>query len=54
MILLTLMYSPPISMKDITKALVAWGVEDKAEFLSVHLRRISINEFLDQHFEHPR
>jgi phytoene dehydrogenase-like protein len=45
------MYSPPISMKDITKALVSWGVEDKAEFLSVHLRRISINQFLDQHFE---
>ena len=54
MILLTLMYSPPISMKDITKALVAWGVEDKAEFLSVHLRRISINQFLDQHFESPK
>lgn len=51
MILLTLMYSPPISMKDISKALVLWGVEDKAEFLSVHLRRISINQFLDQHFE---
>jgi phytoene dehydrogenase-like protein len=54
LILLTLMYSPPISMKDITKALVSWGVEDKAEFLSVHLRRISINQFLDQHFEHPK
>jgi phytoene dehydrogenase-like protein len=54
MILLTLMYSPPISMNDITKALVAWGVEDKAEFLSVHLRRISINQFLDQHFENDK
>jgi phytoene dehydrogenase-like protein len=54
LILLTLMYSPPISMKDITKALVAWGVEEKAEFLSVHLRRISINQFLDQHFENDK
>jgi phytoene dehydrogenase-like protein len=54
MILLTLMYSPPISMKDISKALVLWGVEEKAEFLSVHLRRISINQFLDQHFENEK
>jgi phytoene dehydrogenase-like protein len=54
LILLTLMYSPPISMNDITKALVAWGVEDKAEFLSVKLRRMSIDEFLDRHFEHPK
>jgi phytoene dehydrogenase-like protein len=54
MILLTLMYSPPISMNDITKALVAWGVEDKAEFLSVHLRRLDINHFLDQHFENEK
>jgi len=54
MILLTLMYTPPISMRDITKALVSWGIEGKSEFLSVHLRRMSINEFLDQHFEHPK
>lgn len=54
LILLTLMYSPPISMRDITKALVAWGVEEKAEFLSVHLRRMSINDFLDQHFENEK
>ena len=54
LILLTLMYSPPISMNDITKALVAWGVEDKAEFLSVHLRRLNINQFLDQHFENEK
>jgi phytoene dehydrogenase-like protein len=54
LILTTLMYSPPLSMNDITKALVAWGVEDKAEFLSVHLRRISINQFLDQHFENDK
>jgi phytoene dehydrogenase-like protein len=54
LILVTLMYSPPLSMNDITKALVAWGVEDKAEFLSVHLRRISVNQFLDQHFENDK
>jgi phytoene dehydrogenase-like protein len=54
LILLTLMYSPPIAMRDITKALVAWGVEEKAEFLSVHLRRLSINQFLDQHFENDK
>ena len=54
LILLTLMYSPPISMDDITKALVSWGVEKKAEFLSVHLRRLNINQFLDQHFENEK
>ena len=54
MILLTLMYTPPISMRDITKALVSWGIEEKSEFLGVHLRRMSINEFLDQHFDHPK
>jgi len=54
LILLTLMYTPPISMLDITKALVAWGIEEKSEFLSVHLRRMSINEFLDQHFENEK
>ncbi|OFV84700.1 MAG: hypothetical protein A2W26_04720 [Acidobacteria bacterium RBG_16_64_8] len=54
LVLTTLMFSPPLSMNDITKALVAWGVEDKAEFLSVHLRRLSINQFLDQHFENDK
>lgn len=54
LILRTLMYSPPISMRDITRALVAWGVEEKSEFLSVHLRHMTINEFLNQHFENDR
>jgi len=54
LILTTLMFTPPLSMNDITKALVAWGVEDKAEFLSVHLRRLDINQFLDQHFENEK
>ncbi len=50
----TLMYSPPIPLVDITKALVVWKVADKSEFLSVHLRNMSVNEFLDQHFENDR
>lgn len=54
LVLTTLMYSPPLSMNDITKALVAWGVEDKAEFLSVQLRRRTINQFLDEHFENDK
>jgi phytoene dehydrogenase-like protein len=54
LILVTLMYSPPVSMNDITRALAAWGVEDKAEFLSARLRSRSINEFLDQHFENDK
>ncbi len=51
LILRTLMYSPPIPLLDITKALVVWKVADKSEFLSVHLRNMTINQFLDQHFE---
>ena len=54
LILRTLMYSPPISIRDITKALVTWGVEGKSEFLSVRLRNMTINEFLDRHFENER
>lgn len=40
LILRTLMYSPPLSMRDITKALVTWGVEDKSQFLSVHQKSV--------------
>src|SRR5208282_3905967 len=54
LILRTLMYSPPVSMKEITKALVTWGVEEKSKFLSVHLRHQTINEFLDRHFENEK
>ena len=54
LILRTLMYSPPVSIKDITKALVTWGVEEKSKFLSVHLRHQTINEFLDRHFENDK
>ncbi len=47
----TLMYQPPMSVKELTKALASFGVEDRSEFLSVKLRRESINQFLDRHFE---
>jgi len=53
-ILRTLMYSPPVSLLDITKALVTWGVEKKSKFLSVHLRNQTINQFLDDNFENDR
>jgi phytoene dehydrogenase-like protein len=50
----TLMYSPPIPLVDITKALVVWKVEEKSEFLSVHLRQMSVNDFLNKHFENEK
>src|SRR5450759_4092644 len=50
----TLMYQPPLSVKELTKALATFGVEDRSEFLSVKLRRQSINQFLDQHFTEPK
>src|SRR4030042_5888911 len=50
----TLMYSPPIPLLDITKALVIWKVSDKSDFLSVHLRNMTINQFLEQHFENEK
>lgn len=50
----TLMFAPPIRLDDITRALVSWGVEQRSEFLSVRLRKMSVAEFLDQHFEHDR
>ncbi len=50
----TLMYQPPMSMKELTRALGVFGVEDRSEFLSVKLRRETIDTFLDQHFTHPK
>ncbi len=50
----TLMYQPPLSVKELTKALATFGVEDRSEFLSVKLRRETINQFLDQHFTDPK
>jgi len=54
LILRTLMYSPPIPLLDITKALVVWKIADKSEFLSVHLRNMTITQFLDEHFENEK
>lgn len=54
LILRTLMYSPPLSLRDITKAMHLWNVEEKSEFLSVELRHQTISEFLDRHFESGR
>ncbi len=50
----TLMYQPPMSVKELTKALAMFGVEGRSEFLGVKLRRETINQFLDQHFTHPK
>jgi len=50
----TLMYQPPLNVKELTKALATFGVEDRSEFLSVKLRRETINQFLDQHFENDK
>ncbi len=50
----TLMYAPPIALKDLTRALASWGVEDKSEFLTARLRSMSVVEFLDKHFENDR
>lgn len=50
----TLMFAPPVHLDDITRALVAWGVEERSEFLTVKLRKMSVAQFLDQHFENDR
>src|ERR1019366_9437115 len=50
----TLMFQPPMSVKELTKALASFGVEGRSEFLSVKLRRESIDQFLDQHFTNPK
>ncbi|MCC6213428.1 MAG: NAD(P)/FAD-dependent oxidoreductase [Polyangiaceae bacterium] len=50
----TLMYAPPITLRDITRALASWGVEDKSEFLTARLRSMSVADFLDRHFENDR
>jgi phytoene dehydrogenase-like protein len=50
----TLMFEPPMSVKELTKALSVFGVSDRSEFLSVKLRRETINQFLDEHFENPK
>ncbi len=50
----TLMYQPPMSVKELTKALASFGIEDRSEFLGVKLRRETINWFLDKHFTNPK
>lgn len=50
----TLMYQPPLNVKELTKALATFGVEDRSEFLSVKLRRETIDQFLDRHFENDK
>jgi len=50
----TLMYQPPLNVKELTKALATFGVEDRSEFLSVKLRRETINKFLNRHFENDK
>ena len=50
----TLMYAPPIDVNDITKALSTWKVEEKTEFFRAKLRSMSINDFLDKHFENEK
>ena len=50
----TLMYAPPIDVNDITRALSMWKVEEKTEFFRARLRSMSINDFLNQHFENER
>jgi phytoene dehydrogenase-like protein len=54
MLLGALMYQPPMSVKELTKALSSFGVEDRSEFLSVKLRVETIDQFLDQHFRNPK
>ena len=50
----TLMYAPPIDVNDITKALATWKVEDKTEFFRAKLRSMTINDFLNKHFENEK
>ncbi len=50
----TLMYAPPIDVNDITKALNTWKVEEKTEFFRAKLRSMSINDFLNKHFENEK
>ena len=50
----TLMYAPPIDVNTITRALTKLGVEDKTEFFRARLRSMSINDFLNLHFENDK
>ncbi len=50
----TLMYAPPIDVNDITRALSTWKVEERTEFFRAQLRSMSINDFLNKHFENEK
>jgi phytoene dehydrogenase-like protein len=50
----TMMYAPPIDLKDITSALSTWKIEDKTEFFRARLRSMSISDFLNRHFENEK
>jgi phytoene dehydrogenase-like protein len=54
LLLHTLMYEPPMTLNELTRALTVFGVDKRSEFLEVGLRRMSITEFLNKHFEHPK
>ncbi len=54
LVLGTLMYEPPMAVKELTKALASFGVEKRSEFLSVKLRVETIDQFLAQHFRNPK
>lgn len=54
LLLHTLMYEPPMDINELTKALTVFGVDKRSEFLEVGLRRMTIADFLDKHFEHPK
>ncbi len=50
----TLMFEPPMSVKELTKALSVFKVGNRSQFLSVKLRKETINQFLDEHFENSK
>ena len=54
MMIQTLMYGPPLSLNDITRALSTWKVEDKTEFFRVENRKLTIQDFLNKHFENEK
>ena len=47
----TFMYGPPVSINDLTKALVTFGLDGRSEFLEAKLRGSTIAQFLERHFE---
>lgn len=50
----TLMYGPPLTINQITKALNTWKIEEKTEFFRAELRSLTINDFLHKHFENEK